>query len=287
MIKINTQVDEQWTTIIRPQREGLSCNLWELWHYRDLILLFIRRNYIVQYKQTVLGPFWFLIQPLVTTLIFMGVFGEVAKIPTDGLPSSLFYMAGITFWNYFAGTINGTSSTFVSNANIFGKVYFPRLVVPIATVITNICTFLIQFCALVFCLLFHIQAGAEVSIGWHALLIPLLVIQLALLGMGVGLWVSSLTTKYRDLAFLATFGVQLWMFLTPVVYPLSLVPEKWRWLVVLNPMTPIVETFRYALVGRGMINSLHLGLSLAVTFMVLFGGVLVFNRIERTFVDTV
>lgn len=279
--------ESQWTTIIKPHKSWFNIDFGELWRYRDLIRLFVRRDFVANYKQTVLGPLWFLIQPLLTTLIFTVVFGRIAKIPTDGLPQFLFYMAGVTAWSYFATCLTKTSDTFVANAGIFGKVYFPRLAVPISIVLVNILTFSIQFALfLVFTLFFYLRGSAIEPSVW-ILLTPLLLAQMAALGLGTGIIVSSLTTKYRDLTYLVSFGVQLWMYATPIVYPLSQIPAKWQWLYLLNPMAAIVETFRFAFLGGGAVNISRLLISGALTILVLALGLMLFSRVEKTFMDTV
>ncbi len=262
-------------------------NLKEIWHYRDLIFLFVRRDFIAIYKQTILGPLWFLLQPLLTTIVFTVVFGKIANIPTDGLPPPLFYMAGVVAWNYFSNCLTATSNTFVANAGIFGKVYFPRLAVPISVVITNLMTFIIQFLIFLCFLLFFFLKGITLKPNLLILLIPCLILQMGVLGLGFGILVSSLTTKYRDLTFLVSFGVQLWMYATPIVYPMSQIPERWQWLFALNPMSVIVEVFRYAFLGTGSVNLSYLLISLGVTLAVLGIGIVLFRHIEKDFMDTV
>jgi lipopolysaccharide transport system permease protein len=280
-------MQEQWTTIIRPVSGWLNFNLAELWKYRDLIALFVRRDFVATYKQTILGPLWFLIQPLFSTIVFTIIFGKIAKIPTDGMPPMLFYMAGIVSWNYFSTCMTNTANTFVANASIFGKVYFPRLAVPVSVVIINLATFAIQF-ALFLCFLFYFMLrGAPIHPSPWILLIPLLMVQMGILGLGIGIIVSSLTTKYRDLTFVVGFGTQLWMYATPIVYPMSQIPEKWQWLYALNPMAAIVETFRFAFLGAGSINTTALLISASMTLTLFVVGVVLFSRIEKTFMDTV
>jgi lipopolysaccharide transport system permease protein len=273
--------------VISNRSGWLDTNLKELWRYRDLILLFVRRDFVAIYKQTILGPLWFLLQPLFTTIVFTIVFGKIANIPTDGLPQPLFYMAGIVGWNYFANCFSATSNTFVTNAGIFGKVYFPRLAVPVSVVITNLMTFVIQFVVFIAFLFFFYLKGSSVKPNLFILLTPYLILQMGILGLGFGILISSLTTKYRDLSFAVTFGVQLWMYATPIVYPMSQIPERWQWLFALNPMAAIIEAFRYAFLGAGSIKPLFLGISLAVTLVVLGIGIVLFRRIEKTFMDTV
>lgn len=273
--------------MLRPRSGWFDISLKELWNYRDLIWLFVRRDFVAIYKQTILGPLWFLLQPLFTTLVFTIVFGKIAKISTDNVPPLLFYMTGVVAWGYFSGCLTKTSDTFVANAGLFGKVYFPRLVVPVSSVISNIITFLIQFALLLGFILYFYLNGALVSPNYWVLVTPLLIIYMAALGLGVGILISSLTTKYRDLAFAVGFGVQLWMYATPVVYPLSQVPEKWHWIMMLNPMTAVVETFRYAFLGVGTVDPAIWGSGISVVFITLVLGIFFFGRIEKTFMDTV
>ena len=279
--------EEHWTKIIGPRRGWFDINLRDLWNSRDLIILFVKRDFVAFYKQTILGPLWFLLQPLFTTVVFTIIFGRIAQIPTDGLPQVLFYLCGIVIWNYFADCLNKTSDTFVTNAGTFGKVYFPRLTVPISVVITNLITFAIQFVLfLAFWTYFYLK-GSAIHASPVILLTPLLLLQMAALGLGLGILISSLTTKYRDLRYVVGFGVQLWMYATPVVYPMSQIPEKWQWLFALNPMASIVETARYAFLGAGAVRPAHLALSFGMTALVLLSGIVMFSRIEKTFMDTV
>jgi len=285
--QMDTAPEEQWTKIIGPKKGWFDVNLSNLWNYRDLIGLFVKRDFVAFYKQTILGPLWFLLQPLFTTLVFTIIFGRIAQISTDGLPQVLFYMCGIVIWNYFADCLNKTSDTFVSNANIFGKVYFPRLTVPVSIVITNLITFVIQFALFLSFLAYFYLAGSAIKISYWVFLTPLLLLQMAALGLGLGILISSLTTKYRDLRYVVGFGVQLWMYATPIVYPMSQIPEKWQWVFSLNPMSATVETARYAFLGAGAIRPWNLGISLGMTALVLFAGIVMFSRIEKTFMDTV
>ncbi|RJQ40739.1 MAG: ABC transporter permease [Nitrospiraceae bacterium] len=288
MAAVKSNQDETgWTMVLRPRSGWFDINFSELWQYRDLTMLFVRRNFVATYKQTILGPLWFLLQPLLTTLIFTVIFGRIAKIPTDGLPQVLFYLAGIVCWNYFAACLTKTSDTFVANANLFGKVYFPRLSLPIANVVTNLLTFLIQFALFLIFMAYFYLRGSSITPNYLIFLTPLLVLQMAALGLGFGILISSLTTKYRDLMHLVTFGVQLWMYATPVVYPLSQIPVKWQWVYAFNPMTSIIEIFRSAFLGAGTINPWHIGSSVAVTLTILAIGIILFSRIEKTFMDTV
>lgn len=272
---------------ILPKRGLFEIDLKEIWNYRDLILLFVKRTFVSQYKQTILGPAWAIIQPLLTTIVFTVVFGGIASLPTDGIPSFLFYMCGTICWNYFAGNITTTSTTFVSNAAIFGKVYFPRLVLPISTVLTNLISFSIQLITFLVFWAVYMFKGTSISPNWCMLLLPLMLLQMAMLSLGFGIIISALTTKYRDLAMLVGFGVQLWMYATPVAYSSALIPEKWMGLYMLNPMTPIIEMFRYSFLGAGTIRIEYCLISWVVTVLVLVVGVLLFNKVEKTFMDTV
>jgi len=279
--------DDNWNMIIKPKRSLLDVDLQDIWRYRDLIKLFVRRDFVARYKQTILGPLWFLIQPLLTTLIYTIVFGNIAKIPTDGLPQILFYMSGIVGWTYFSTCLNSTSNTFIANAGIFGKVYFPRLTLPISVVISSLIQFFIQFLLLAAFMIYYKLVGADFQMNLYVLLLPVLIMLMAGLGLGFGIIISSLTTKYRDLTNLVGFGVQLWMYATPIIYPLSELPEKYRIFVLANPLTPIIETFRYALLGAGTVDWYHLLYSFAFTVFVLSIGIVLFNKVEQTFMDTV
>ncbi len=291
--KINTVPDARhgsFCTIIEPNRSWFRLPLRDLLHYRDLWYLLVRRDFVAKYKQTVLGPLWFIIQPVLMTMMFTVVFGRIAKIPTDGLPPMLFYLCGMLAWGYFSQCLGGTSTIFVGNAHLFGKVYFPRLVVPLAIVTSNLIAFSIQlanFAAFWIFFKFFTNAGGHFGATRYMLLIPFLLLQTAALGLGVGLWMSSLTAKYRDFAHLTGFLTQLWMYATPVVYPLSEVPERWRWVLSLNPMSGIVETYRYAFLGAGTFDPGYLLVSACATVIILAGGILLFSRTERTFIDTV
>lgn len=280
--------DRQWDLIIRPKTGWLDLHLADLWRYRDLTGLFVWRDFVAQYKQTILGPLWHILQPLFTTLIFTVVFGKMAKLPTDGVPPLLFYLAGVTCWSYFADCVTRTSATFISNAGIFGKVYFPRLSVPVSLVISGMIKFAIQFALFLAFLIFYWVGDAHVHVTAAVALTPFLLLLMAGLSLGVGIIVSALTTRYRDLQQLVVFGVQLMMFATPVVYPLSMIGGgSFRWLILANPMTPIVEAFRYAYLGSGTFDAGDLCYSGGFTLAVLFIGVVLFNHVERTFMDTV
>jgi lipopolysaccharide transport system permease protein len=279
---------ESWTLIIKPQSRWWDLQLGDVWRYRDLLWLFVRRDFVAVYKQTVLGPLWFFIQPLLTTLVFTIVFSGVAKISTDGYPAMLFYLAGTIPWNYFATSLTKTSNTFVQNANVFGKVYFPRLIVPLSIVCSTIIQFGIQFLLFLCFIAFHLATGSGITPHWGLIifLMPILVALMAALGLGAGVIVSSLTTKYRDFTFLVAFGIQLMMYGTPVIYPMSAIPERWRWLVEMNPMSALVEAFRALFLG-GPIPWSSIGVSAVVTVLTLLVGVVLFNRVEKSFMDTV
>jgi len=279
---------QQWDLIIRPKVGWLDLHLGDLWRYRDLTGLFVWRDFVAQYKQTILGPLWHIIQPLFTTLIFTVIFGKMAKLSTDGLPPLLFYLAGVTCWSYFADCVTRTSATFISNAGLFGKVYFPRLSVPVSLVISGMIRFAIQFALFLAFLIFYWVGGAHVHPTAAIALTPLLLLVMAGLSLGAGIIVSALTTRYRDLQQLVAFGVQLLMFATPVVYPLSMIGGgAFRWLILANPMTPIVEAFRYAYLGSGTFTAGDLFYSAGFAAVVLFLGIVLFNHVERTFMDTV
>lgn len=278
---------ENWDLIIQPHKGLFEIDLKALWRYRDLISLFVRRDFVAKYKQTILGPLWFIIQPVLTTLMFTVVFSRVAKISTDGLPPILFYMSGTVAWTYFSTCLTSTSNTFINNAGIFGKVYFPRLTVPVSIVISTLIQFFIQFVLLVAIICFYYFNGVQFHISAFIFLLPVLILIMALMSLGFGIVISSVTTKYRDLTHLVTFGVQLWMYATPIVYPLSSIPEKYKFWILLNPLTSLIETFRFVLLGTGTVNISSLLYSVIFTFIIISIGILLFNRVERTFIDTV
>lgn len=280
---------EKWTTVIKPKSSLLSVDFGEIWQYRDLYRMFVKRDIVTWYKQTILGPLWFFIQPIMTTIMFMVVFGGIAGISTDGLPQPLFYLAGICLWTYFSECLNQTSKTFIDNANVFGKVYFPRLVVPMATVTSNLVRLAIQLGLFLIVFAYYmIFTDAPLHPSLYALLTPMLILMLAGLALGFGILFSSLTTKYRDLTFLLTFIVQLWMYATPVIYPLSTIENpKLKFMMQLNPITSIVETFKFAMLGVGEFSWAALGYSAGFMAVLLALGIIVFNRIQKTFMDTV
>jgi lipopolysaccharide transport system permease protein len=285
--EIEMNNSENWTTVIQPRSSLFSFNIPDLWKYRDLIKMFIRRDFVTFYKQTILGPLWFVIQPLFTAMMFTFIFGTVAKIPTDGIPPMLFYMAGVVNWAYFSECLTKTSETFIANAGVFGKVYFPRLSVPLAVVLSSMLRYLIQFSIFIVVYLVYMYRGSGIYPNWMAFLTPLLLIYLALMSLGFGIWISSLTTKYRDLRFALPFFVQLWMYATPVVYPLSLIPEKYKAFLLLNPIVPVMEIFRKGFLGTGTVEINHIIVSISITSFILLSGIIVFNRIEKDFMDTV
>ena len=280
--------DPDWDMIIRPKANLFDLNLKEVWKYRDLLVLFVKRDFIAQYKQTILGPLWHLIQPIFTIVMYLLIFGKIANIPTDGINPVLFYMSGIAIWTYFSSCLNSTSSTFVANAGIFGKVYFPRLVIPLSSVMSNIVKFGIQFLLLLAMMVFYSFKGFPIHFGIAWLWIPVLLIMMAGLGLGLGIIISSLTTKYRDLTVLIGFAVQLLMYVTPIVYPLSFIKNKsyGKW-IEWNPLTPIVESWKYALFGHGSFDIGGLLYSAVFIIVVLFFGLLIFSKVEKTFMDTV
>ena len=280
--------EQKWT--IEAKSSLLDLKLDEVWAYRDLLVLLVRRDFVSFYKQTILGPLWFFIQPLFTTIIFTFIFGNLAGISTDGLPKPLFYMAGITAWNYFADCLTKTSSVFRDNAGIFGKVYFPRLIMPLSIVVSNLVRFGVQMLLFLILMVYYYFTGANFNISWAISLFPVIVLLMALLGLGTGMIISAMTTKYRDLAFLIGFGVQLLMYATTVIYPLSEAIKKYptyAWIIKYNPMTPIIEPFRYGFLGEGSFRWFSLTYAMIVTLILLIVGTVIFNKVERNFVDTV
>lgn len=280
--------EEHWDIEIKPTESLFKLDFKSVWQYRDLLWLLVRRDFVAQYKQTILGPIWFFVQPLLTTLMYLLIFGRVAKMDTDGLPMIPFYLAGVICWGYFSESLTKTSDTFITNANIFGKVYFPRLVIPLSVVMSSLIRLGVQFSLFLVCWIYYLVSEKTMQPQWGLLwLLPILVVLMAGLGLGLGVIFSSLTTKYRDLRFLLTFGIQLAMFATPVVYPLSLAPEKYRWLIVANPFTSIIETFRFIFMGKGQFKWSYLAYSGVVTVVILIVGSMIFNKVEKTFMDTV
>lgn len=287
MAKKRQEENGEWTEVIRPRSSMFELNLKELWAYRDLIRMYVKRDIVTFYKQTILGPLWFVLQPVLTTIMFIVVFGNFAGISTDGLPGALFYFSGLLTWNYFADCLTRNSKIFIDNQAVFGKVYFPRLVVPISITIANLVRFFIQFVIFIVLWLWFYFSGANISINAYALLVPVLIFMTAGLSLGFGIIFSSLTTKYRDLTFLLQFGVQLWMYMTPVIYPLNSIEPDKQWIVQLNPVTSIVETFKFGAIGSGVFSWGWLAYSFVFMLVMLLIGIVVFNRVEKTFMDTV
>jgi lipopolysaccharide transport system permease protein len=285
--RVHSENEHQWSEIIQPSTSLLDLRLRDVWRYRDLVMLFVRRDFVSNYKQTVLGPIWFFIQPLLTTLTYVVIFGNIAKLSTDGAPMIVFYLAGTTVWNYFSQTLTSISTVFTTNAQLFGKVYFPRLTMPLSIVLANLVRFGIQFSLFLACWLFYLIKGSNLHPNWVIMLTPLLVIIMGMLALGLGMIFSALTTKYRDLTMLLTFGIQLLMYATPVIYPLSTLPEKYKWLILANPMSAIVETFRYAFLGSGVFRWEYLAYSTLATCIILALGTVIFNKVEKSFTDTV
>lgn len=286
--------EKEWSTIIKPRNKLFEVNMKEIWDYRDLLTLFVKRTITVQYKQTILGPLWWIIQPAFTVIMYMVVFGGIAGIPTDGIPQPLFYLSGVALWQYFSDCLGKTSSTFVSNAGIFGKVYFPRLIMPLSNVISNLLRFGIQLGLFVVVYIYYVIVGQAPSPNWHLLLFPLLVIMIAGLALGFGIIISSMTTKYRDLQILFSFFVSLWMYATPIVYPLTQVRGKivagfnLETLMCLNPITPIIEAFKYGALGAGeFVGWGWLAYSFGFMLVVMALGILIFNKVQKSFMDTV
>ena len=274
--------------VIGPRISWFDLNLKEVWNYRDLLFMFVKRDFAAYYKQTILGPLWFFIQPLLTTIVFSVVFGKFAGISTDGMPRMLFYLAGLTIWNYFSDCFTQTANIFTVNANIFGKVYFPRLIIPLSIVVSGLIKYAVQFTLfLVFYFYWLVKGGTPIHPQPQIFLLPLLVLMMAGFAFGAGLIFSSMTTKYRDLSFLLTFGVQLLMYATPVIYPLASIPIRYQFLVRLNPLSAIVETFRFAFLGTGHFQPIDLLYSGFVLFLILLAGVVVFNKVEKRFMDTI
>ncbi len=283
----STNQNQDWDLVIKGHTSLFDLNFADLWRYRDLMLLFVKRDFVSFYKQTILGPLWFFIQPIFTTIVFTFVFGNLAGISTDGLPQQLFYLTGITSWNYFSDCLTKTSTVFRDNASIFGKVYFPRLIMPISIVVSNLVRFGVQLLLLLVMMGYFGLKGANFEVTYGILFFPILVLMMALLGLGLGLIITAVTTKYKDLTFLITFGVQLLMYGTTVIYPLSAAPEKYKNIIELNPMTGIIEAFRFGFLGKGEFTLWSIGYSAIITIIVLFFGILIYNKTEKNFVDTI
>lgn len=276
-----------WTEEIKSQNTLFSINVKEVWHYRDLLLMLVKRDYVTFYKQTILGPIWFFIQPIMTMLIYIVLFGQIAKMSTDGAPQMAFYLSGITIWNYFSEALTKTSTVFKDNANLFGKVYFPRLIMPLAIVVSGLMKFMIQFGLFILVVLYFTFVEEKIHPNMWILMTPFLVLLMATFALGLGMIFSSLTTKYKDLVFLLSFGIQLLMYATPVVYPSSSMPEKFSFFLKINPLTGIFECFRYAYLGTGSFQSIDLIISTLLIFVLFFIGIVIYNRVEKSFMDTV
>jgi lipopolysaccharide transport system permease protein len=281
------QQQEHWDLTINPHSKWYDLRIKEIFKYKDLLFLFVKRDFVSIYKQTILGPLWFFLQPIITAITFTVIFGNLAKISTDGLPQILFYMCGITLWNYFADTLTKTADTFSSNVNIFGKVYFPRMIVPLSVVVSNLIKLAIQFLLFLGIWIYYLIQTDLIHPNKMLVLIPFLIILIGFMALSFGIIISSLTTKYRDLKFLVTFGIQLMMYASPIVYPLSIVPEKYKWIIVANPVTSIIETFKYAFLGVGEFSWLYLGYSTLFTIVLFMIGLVIFHRVEKSFMDTV
>lgn len=279
--------EDQPSYFINSDQSLFSLPLKEVWAYRDLLLMLVKRDFITFYKQTILGPLWFIIQPLMTTAIYMILFGNIAKLSTDGMPQILFYLSGITVWNYFSESLTKTSSVFTANAGMFGKVYFPRLIMPVSIVASSLMKFFVQFVIFILVWLYYLTFTDSIQPNLWIIFTPVLVLLMALFALGMGMIFSSLTTKYKDLTFLLTFGVQLFMYITPVVYPASALPEKYRFFVYLNPLSSIFEAFRYAFLGSGTFNIVNILWSSLVIVIILIIGTITFNKVEKSFMDTV
>lgn len=279
--------NEHPTYYINSKQSLFSLNLHEVWEYRDLLLMLMKRDFITFYKQTILGPLWFIVQPLLTTLIYVVLFGNIAKLSTDGMPQVLFYLSGITIWNYFSESLTKTSTVFTSNAGMFGKVYFPRLIMPLSIVASALMKFAVQFGIFIVVLLYYVTFTDTVHPNWWILLTPVLILLMAMFALGMGMIFSSMTTKYKDLTFLLAFGTQLFMYVTPVVYPISALPEKFKFLAYFNPLSSIFECFRYAYLGAGSFDLMSLMISAVVIMILLVVGTVIFNKVEKSFMDTV
>ena len=283
------EIEKKWDLVITPNRRWLELNFSEIYEYRDLIWLFVKRDFTTFYKQTILGPLWFFIQPLISTIVFTIIFNKIGNISTNEVPPVLFYMSGIIAWNYFSTCLSSTASTFLDNVGIFGKVYFPRIVIPLSKVISGLAKFFVQMIMFFgFYLYYYLKGNNNIDPSLNTLiLIPIMILQMAVLGQGIGMVISSLTTKYRDLSFLVTFGTQLLMYASPIVYPLSIVPENYKKIILANPMTPIIEGFRQAFIGKGSLEFNMLLYSIFFSIIIFLVGLIIFNRVEKTFIDTI
>ena len=281
------KIQQTWTEEIKSQDSLFSVNLLEVWHYRDLLVMLIKKDFITFYKQTILGPIWFFIQPLLTMFMYVVLFGQIAKLSTDGLPQIAFYLAGITIWNYFSEALTKTSTVFKDNAAVFGKIYFPRLIIPLSIVCSALMKFAIQFSLFILVVLYYTFVTKSIQPNIWILATPFLILLMAAFALGLGMIFSALTTKYKDLSFLLTFGIQLAMYATPVVYPISSFPEKYKWIIDANPLSGIFECFRYGYLGSGSFEASSLGNSALLITAILVVGVVIFNKVEKSFMDTV
>ncbi|MBK7099097.1 MAG: ABC transporter permease [Sphingobacteriales bacterium] len=279
--------EHNWTEIIKPYNKLLDLKLKEVWRYRDLLRLLVHRDFVSNYKQTILGPLWFFIQPILTTIMFVIVFGSIAKIGTDGIPMIVFYLAGITLWNYFSDCLNKTATVFKDNAALFGKVYFPRLIMPLSIIVSNLVRLSIQFALFLIIWIYYVTVTQTIQPNFYIVFFPFLILLMGGMALGLGLIISALTSKYKDLIFLLSFSIQLWMYATPVIYPLSSIPEKYKWLINLNPMSSIIEIFRYGFLGKGEFSWASISYSILFTIIILILGSIIFNKVEKTFMDTV
>ena len=278
---------EHWDSIIGPKKNSFSLNLGEVWRYRDLLMLFVKKDIVTVYKQTVLGPIWFVMQPILTTIMFTFIFGGLAKIGTDGVPKAIFYLGSLTLWGYFSDTLNVTSKTFTDNASVFGKVYFPRIILPLSKVVSGLVKLLIQFSLFILLWLYYMFVENKIQPNTWIFIFPLLLLTMAILSLGLGIIITSLTTKYRDLTFLIAFAIQLGMYATPVIIPISEVSPDKRFLMFLNPLSSIFEAFKYGFLGKGTFSPFWLGYSVVFSLATLFLGAFIFNRVEKKFIDTV
>lgn len=278
---------QKWTEVISSETSIFKLNLDEVWRYKDLLFMFVKRDFVTFYKQTILGPLWFVIQPLLTTIMFVVIFGNLANLSTDNTPKVAFYLAGVSIWGYFSETLTKTASVFTTNANIFGKVYFPRLIMPLSLVVSGLIKFGVQFAIFIAVLLYYFFVEGNVHPNGYMLLTPFLLFLMAILALGLGMIISSMTTKYKDLTYLISFGIQLFMYATPVVYPLSSIPEKYKFILLLNPLTAIFECFRYAFLGSGSFEISMLVYGASVSIIILIVGIVIFNKVEKNFIDTV
>jgi len=287
MNKIETTDGQIWTTVITSRKSLLNIPVRELWHYRELILMFVRRDIVTMYKQTILGPIWYFIQPFISSVVFTIIFGKIANLPTNEIPPFLFYFSGVTIWYYFSAVLGKTCASFTSNAGLFSKVYFPRLAIPISQCIVNIWYFLIQFVIFLGFYFYFLWKGYPIEASYRIIILPALIIQAGLLGLGAGCLISALTTRFRDLQMAVAPGIQLWMYASCIFYPRSMVPDSLQWAMILNPVVPIVEAFRFAMMGRGEVEIWQWLVSVAITLVILLVGLIEFGRAEKTFVDTI